>query len=69
MNEQSIPFFDVMGWNPSTVDFDIWLGTATAETITKLGSKVRRGPLVGYERADKHPSGWGYRVPEFHRAA
>ena len=62
-------FFYVMGWNPSTVDFDIWLGNATAGTIAKLGSSVRSGGLIGYEPADKHPSGWAYRVPEHHRAA
>jgi hypothetical protein len=69
MDEQRIPFFDVMGWNPSTVDFDIWLGTANAETIAKLGSNAKAGPLVGYEPAEKHPTGWGYRAPGHHHAA
>ena len=57
-------FYSVMGWNLLTVDFDIWLGNATAETIAKLGSRVKAGELIGYEDADKHPSGWAYRVPE-----
>jgi hypothetical protein len=58
-------FYDVMGWNQSTLGFDIWLGTATPETITKLGPGGKPGGLVGYEPAGKHPSGWGYRhVPD-----
>jgi hypothetical protein len=51
-----------MSWNQQTVDFDRWLGTATRDAIAKLGSGVRVGRLVGYEPANKHPSGWGYRA-------
>jgi hypothetical protein len=54
-------FYDVMGWNPSTLYFDRWMGTATPGTIVNLGPHVRAGRLVGYEPAGKHPSGWGYR--------
>jgi hypothetical protein len=54
-------FYDAMGWNPSTLYFDRWLGTATPDTIAKLGPCVRPGHLVGYEPAGKHPTGWGYR--------
>jgi hypothetical protein len=57
------PFYYVMGWNPSTVAFDIWLGNATKDIIAKLGSRVRSGGLIGYEPADKHPSGWACHAP------
>jgi hypothetical protein len=60
--DERIAFFDAMSWNQQTVDFDKWLGTATRDAIAKLGSGVRVGRLVGYEPANKHPSGWGYRV-------
>jgi hypothetical protein len=56
-------FYPVMAWDPVTVDFNIWLGNATAEIILRLGSHVRAGPLIAYEPGEKHPSGWAYRVP------
>jgi hypothetical protein len=52
-------FYHVMGWNPSTLNFDEWLGTATPETIENLGTQVRIGSLAGYEAAGRHPTGWG----------
>jgi hypothetical protein len=58
--DPGVAFFDAMGWKLSTVDFDQWLKDA----IAKLGSDARVGRLVGFEPANKHPSGWGYIVPE-----
>jgi hypothetical protein len=57
------PFYPVLAWDSLTSDFNVWLGNATAATILKLGSRVRAGVAVGYEPADKHPTGWAYRVP------
>jgi hypothetical protein len=44
-------------------DFGGWMGTATEETIARLGSNVRVGYWVGCAPVDKYPSGWGYRDP------
>lgn len=51
-----------MGWNGQTADFDIWLGNATTAAAAELGDRVRLGALVGYEPADRHPTGWAYRT-------
>jgi len=57
-----VPFFSVMRWNQKTADFDIWLGNATRAAAAELGDRVRLGELVGYEPAEKHPTGWAFRA-------
>jgi hypothetical protein len=59
-----VPFFSVMGWNQRTVDFDIWLGNATRAAAAELGDRIRLGELVGYEPAEKHPTGWAFRADQ-----
>jgi hypothetical protein len=54
----SIAFFEVFAWNSTTGLFDTWLGTATRTAIAQLGQQVQVGGLVGYEVADRFPSGW-----------
>ena len=64
-----VPFFGVMGWNQQTIDFDIWLGNATRAAAAEMGDRVRLGELVGYEPAEKYPSGWAYRTDRSSSAA
>jgi hypothetical protein len=51
----------VLGWNQRTADFNIWLGNATKAAAAELGDRVKR-ELVGYEPAEKHPTGWACRA-------
>jgi hypothetical protein len=60
---QDTAFFYIYAWNPREADFNIWIGNATRDAAAKLGSKVRIGELIGYEPADKHPTGWACRAP------
>jgi hypothetical protein len=64
---QTEPIYPVYGWNQSDLDFNRWLGNATAATILKLGSHVRHGPSIGYAPVGKYPLGWAYQhAPRSH---
>jgi hypothetical protein len=56
-----VPLFEVFAFNPSTCDYDIWMGTATLETAKKHGLKADLSyPL--YTRQADCADGWGYKA-------
>jgi hypothetical protein len=56
-----IALFEVFAFDPSTCDYDKWMGTATLETARKLGLKA---DLTYPLYADKRTcaDGWGYKA-------
>jgi hypothetical protein len=59
--DQQIAFFEVFRTNPITGE-STWLGTATRAAAAKVGPNVVISHLLGYEQAEKFPSGWACRA-------
>jgi hypothetical protein len=63
MKMNQTAFYEAFAFNPSTCDYDLWMGTATIETIKKNGLKADLSyPLYGDEKLCV--DGWGYRHRE-----
>jgi hypothetical protein len=56
-----VALFPVFAFNPSTCDYDIWMGTATLETANKLVLKADRA-YPGYADKRTCADGWGYKA-------
>jgi hypothetical protein len=56
-------FYETFAYNPSSCQFDRWMGTAPLETVAKhgLGADLSY-PLYGDESQCVH--GWGFKSPE-----
>jgi hypothetical protein len=53
-------FYETFAFNPSTLDFDVWMGTAPLETIRKHGLAANLSyPLYGDEKSCVN--GWGHK--------
>jgi hypothetical protein len=58
---QQLVLYPAFAFNPSTCDYDLWMGTASVETIKKYGLKADASyPL--WADARKCVDGWGYRA-------
>jgi hypothetical protein len=58
---KQIVFYEAFGCNPSTCNYDIWMGTAPLATIKEHGLKADLSyPLYGDETMCV--DGWGYRA-------
>ena len=49
-----IGYYEVFAYNPTTCNFDIWLGTGTAASAAAIGARL--GGFVGYDKATA--DGW-----------
>jgi hypothetical protein len=57
-----IVFYEAFAFNPTTCNYDIWMGTATLATIKKLGLAADLSyPLYGDE--SMCTDGWSYKAP------
>lgn len=58
---KQVAFYEAFALNLSTCEFDLWMGTATLETIKKHGLRADiNHPLYGDESLAV--DGWGYRA-------
>jgi hypothetical protein len=57
-----VAFFETFQLNPRTCEPDIWMGTATAETIRKHGLYGDPFPWWGDESLAV--DGWGFKSPD-----
>lgn len=51
-------YYEIFGYNRTTCNFDIWLGTGTAIAAESVGARL--GYFVGYGNAA--PDGWACRA-------
>jgi hypothetical protein len=59
---RQVAFFEAFAFNPSTLQFDIWKGTATLDAIKKAGLAVDLSyPLYGDDKLAV--DGWGCKAP------
>ena len=58
---KQIVLYEAFAYNPSTCDYDLWMGTAPLKTIRKYGLKADLAyPL--YDDEKKCVDGWGYKA-------
>jgi hypothetical protein len=61
-------YFNAFAYNPSTVSYEIWAGTATLAAIRKAGLKADLSyPVYGDEKLAV--DGWTFKAPPQHKAA
>jgi hypothetical protein len=58
MRVSMVAYFEIFGPDPTTGNFDTWMGMGTREAAGAVGAKV--GGFLGYHK--RVPGGWAYRV-------
>ena len=54
---KQIAYYEAFAWNPLTYNYDVWVGTATRETIRKAGFKPDLS-YVMYDDEKLSVDGW-----------